>query len=178
MAHPAPALDYVTEAEFLELPESKERIELIDGAVVVAPAPTRWHQVVLLRLTARLQQWAEAQPAAAVFQSPCDIRFGPDRILQPDAAVFSQAPALRGAGPIQQVPDLCVEVLSINRRHDRFVKRVIYAEAGVPEYWIIDPTGKVERLTGPGLGDIELVTDTLSSPRLPGFQVALETLFG
>lgn len=177
MAPPGPALDYVTEVEFLALPESMERIELIDGEVVVAPAPTVWHQTVLARLSARLQLWAEG--AGAHFaQSPTDVRFGPDRILQPDAAVFLTPPSRRASGPIQQVPDLCVEVLSINRRHDRFVKRVIYAEAGVPEYWIIDPTGKVERLTGPGLSDIEVLTDTLSSPRLPGFQVALATLFG
>lgn len=174
-----PALYHVTEEEFLELPESTDRVELIDGEIYVAPSGTWRHQSLALDLAIHLRGWAATRdPRPAIGIAPCDVRFGPDRILQPDAAVFAQAPSLRDTGPIQQIPDLCVEVLSINRRHDRFVKRVIYAEAGVPEYWIVDPAGKVERLTGQGLSHIEVLTDTLSSPRLPGFQVALTALFG
>lgn len=62
-----------------------------------------------------------------------------------------------------------MEVLSSNRAHDRLAKRFAYAEAGVAELWTIEPTGSVERWTGPGLSQSEMLSERLVSPLLPGF---------
>jgi Uma2 family endonuclease len=78
--------------------------------------------------------------------------------------------------PVTQVPDLCVEVLSGNRAHDRVTKRYVYGEAGVPEYWIVDPAGVIERRTGPALTELELVQERLGTPLLPGFALDLARL--
>jgi Uma2 family endonuclease len=72
-------------------------------------------------------------------------------------------------GPVDRVPEVCIEVLSTNRVYDRVAKRALYAEAGVREYWLVDPAGVVERRSGPGLAVTDEVHDVLRSPVLPGF---------
>ncbi len=162
----------VTEEEFLALPESTERIELVDGEVIVSPSPSRRHQRVLLDLAAALHAWCRLHPPAAAGIAPQDIRFAPSRILQPDAFVVLGGVADDAEGPLDVVPDLVVEVLSARRSYDRITKRVIYAEAGVPEYWVVDvEAGRVE--VHHGLDPIRVVEDRLTSDRLPGFSLDL-----
>ena len=169
----------VSEEDFLALPESNQPIELVDGEVIVSPSPTFWHQEVLSRLVTQLRSWAAATPVSvSVAQAPLDVRFGTGRILQPDAMVFLPALPSDVTTPIDQVPKLCIEVLSSNRVYDRLTKRFIYAEAGVQEYWIVEPAGLVERRSGPGLGCVDEVRDVLRSELLPGFEGVLAELFG
>ena len=80
----ASARTLVSESEFLALPESHDKVELIDGEVIVSPSPTFWHQEVLRRLVHRLSRWADGRPDVTIGQSPLDVRFGRDRILQPE----------------------------------------------------------------------------------------------
>jgi Uma2 family endonuclease len=114
------ARSLVSEAEFLRLPESVDRIELIDGEVIVSPSPSYWHQEILGRILVALRGWAAGQPGPVVIgQSPLDVRFAPGRILQPDAfVILGHAIARDHEGPIDRVPDLCVEVLSTDRAYD------------------------------------------------------------
>jgi Uma2 family endonuclease len=169
----------VSEAEFLALPESNRPTELLDGEVIVAPSPSFWHQEVLTRLVQRLRQWASGtEQAFQVCQAPLDVRFGPDRILQPDAFVLPGALPRDHQGPITTIPLLCVEVLSAERVYDRITKRFVYAAAGVPEYWVVSPGELVEKWSGPGLDRYEQVTDRLRSSALPGLETGLSELFG
>ncbi len=166
------AVALVSESEFLSLPESMRPTELVDGELVMAPSPSFWPQEVLSRLVMALRTWAAGSKApATVVQAPMDVRFGPDRILQPDAMVFLEVLPRDVAAPLQRIPELCVEVLSSNRTYDRVTKRFLYAEAGVAEYWIVDPAGLVERRSGPGLARREEVADRLTSDLLPGFEI-------
>jgi Uma2 family endonuclease len=168
----------MSEAEFLRLPESMNKVELLDGEVVVAPSPTYRHQAILTRIVLALQVWAEKQKRpVTVCQSPLDVRFGAGRILQPDAFVLFGRVPLAHRGPINRIPRLCVEVLSDERVHDRVTKRLLYAAAGVQELWIVDPAGSVERWTGKGLARNELVKRRLTTPLLPGFALEPRRLF-
>jgi len=125
-----------------------------------------------------LRNWAASQPrSVTVGQAPMDIRFAPGRILQPDAFVILEPVELRHAGPIERVPELCIEVLSMNRVYDRVTKRAVYADAGVREYWVIEAARYVERWTGPRLTQREEVEGALTSPLLPGFELNVEELF-
>jgi Uma2 family endonuclease len=168
----------VSEAEFLRLPESSRPTELVDGEVIVAPSPTYWHQEVLMRLVSALRGWAakQAKPVT-VMQAPLDVRFGPGRILQPDAMVFLEALPRDIATPLDPIPALCIEVLSNDRAYDRITKRFIYAEAGVQEYWLVEPAGLIERRSGPGLMRAEELSERLTSPLLPGFDLVIAELF-
>jgi Uma2 family endonuclease len=112
-----------------------------------------------------------------VGQSPLDVRFAPGRILQPDAFVLFTRIPRKHAGPIDRIPELCVEVLSNDRVHDRVTKRLLYAAAGVLEYWVIEPAGLVERWTGKGLTRAVVVRRRLTTPLLPGFALDLRRVF-
>ena len=171
-----PAL--VSEADFLSLPETVDKVELIDGEVVVSPSPSVRHQLLLGEVYVALRAWASTAPTrASVFQCPLDVRFGEDRVLQPDALVILDTVAPDAAMPLERIPELCVEVLSGDRVYDRVTKRLIYAAAGVRELWIVEPSRVVERWTGEGLAAADEVTGLLSTPLLPGFELDVAAMF-
>jgi Uma2 family endonuclease len=168
----------ISEEDFLRLPESTAKIELVDGEVIVSPSPTYWHQEVLGRIVVALRAWATKRKGpVTIGQAPLDVRFAPGRILQPDAFVlFGRIPRSH-EGPIDRIPELCIEVLSSDRLHDRVTKRLLYAAAGVTEYWVVEPAGVVERWTGHGLDRAEEVRIRLKTPLLPGFSLDLRRVF-
>lgn len=167
----------VTEEEFLALPETLDKVELIDGEVFVAPSPTYGHQWIVRKILVALSVWADGRKEPfTVGQAPSDIRFAHGRILQPDVYVVHGHVPLDTQGPLDVIPFLCVEVLSKDRRHDRVTKRFVYAAAGVAEYWVVEQQGLVERWTGDDLDIAEEVTGVLTSKHLPGFSLDLATL--
>lgn len=170
----------MTEAEYLALPETTARMELIDGEVIVSPSPLTRHQVLVLRLGAGLEMWSRTQPVRPIVMvAPSDVRFAPRCILQPDLYVLDGTRALPQRGPVRQIPILCVEVLSRDKDYDRVTKRSIYADAGVREMWTVDAAGVVETWRGRGLDDHGPVEGgVLRSELLPGFELLLGELFG
>ena len=125
-----------------------------------------------------LSQWAAGHDAhVRLGQAPLDVRFRPGRILQPDAFVLFARVAEDHDGPIDAVLELCIEVLSRDRAYDRITKRLIYAEAGVREYWAVEQSGLVERWTGDRLDQSQEIVDELTSSLLPGFRLDLSVLF-
>ncbi|HVS16850.1 MAG TPA: Uma2 family endonuclease [Thermoanaerobaculia bacterium] len=176
MSIPSPAL--VSEEEFLALPETMDRLELVDGEVIVSPSPSPWHQELLSRIVYHLRAWQQSgsQPVF-IGLAPLDVRFATGRILQPDAFVCLEEISFDLEGPLNRIPELCVEVLSTNRAYDRLTKRLVYAASGVLELWLIEPSGSIERWSGQGLNEAEVLTKNLETPLLPGFELELEHLF-
>jgi Uma2 family endonuclease len=172
---------YVTEAEFLALPDTGERLELFDGEIIVSASVLPRHQLILGWLNDELRAWSRTRPERPeVLFAPLDIRFGVDRILQPDLMVFPSAIPLDAARPILTMPLLVAEILSpSNADYDRIGKRLAYAAAGVPAYLVVDPEHElVEVFTGPGLRAREVVRDRLRVDVLPGADVDLDVVFG
>ncbi len=175
MPGPRHASPLVTEEEFLELPESLDRVELLDGEVIVSPSPTDEHQRLLSEVLVELVLWARQHPPAEVRPAPLDIRFGAGRILQPDLALWLAGLPRPAPTPIDRRPDLVVEVVSGRRSYDRITKRSVYGDAGVPEYWIVDPARSlVEVVRSEATAEAE---QTLTSALLPGFALDLRRLF-
>lgn len=176
--NPAVPRPIVSEAEFRRLPESTTKVELLDGEVVVSPSPTYWHQEIVGRLIVALRLWAETQSRpVTVGHAPLDVRFAPGVILQPDVFVLFGRVSARQRGPLERIPELCIEVLSEDRVHDRVTKRLIYAAAGVKEYWVVEPAGLVERWTGKSFERAERSSARIVTPLLPGFELRLRQLF-
>jgi len=126
----------LTIADLESMPDDGHRYELIDGTLLVTPAPNTRHQRAVARLLATL-----VTPAAAdleVLPAPYDWVAGPSSLFQPDVLV-----ARRGdLGPkrLELAPLLVIEVLSPStRRIDLATKRMAYADAGVAGYWLVDP---------------------------------------
>ena len=115
------------------------RCELLYGRLYVTPSPTLRHQLVALFLWRHLESIAEAAGGFA-FSAPLDTALADHSVVQPDV-IYISATRLDVLGKrIEGAPDLVVEVLSPgSARHDRGGKLRLYAEAGVREYWIVDP---------------------------------------
>ncbi len=123
-----------TVAELDALPEDGKRYELIDGELLVTPCPDPRHQVRAFDLAKVLD--AACPPELLMIGGPVGVTVGTRRHLEPDLAVKPRA----GYRDDTVVPLLVVEVLSPSTwRTDVRRKRQVYAEIGVPSYWIVDP---------------------------------------
>lgn len=164
-----------TEEEFLALPETMDHVELIDGEVILSPSPLPVHQLVLAGLAYEFERWARAHRPATVGQSPLDVRFGPARILQPDLMIFRDRIDPRRL-PVTTLPALVVEVLSSQRSYDRMTKRLVYAEAGVPEYWLVDLDDRTVEIVL-GLETVEVTAGVAVSRAFTDLRVSLPEVF-
>jgi Uma2 family endonuclease len=121
------------------MPDDGKRYETVHGELLVTPAPRVWHQIVVQRLATALSQYLDRQSIGQVFASPADISWSPDTLVQPDVFVVDLAEARTLDWSRMQHLLLAVEVLSPSSiRADRFTKRRLYQEVGVPVYWVID----------------------------------------
>lgn len=167
-----------TESEYLALPETGRRVELLDGELVCEPSPSDGHQEAVGNIHGALHAWAHARvPVPSVRLGPLDVRFAPGRILQPDVCIFLDPLPRDAPMPLTRVPDLCIEVVSRHRTYDRVTKRMVYAEAGVREMWTVLPAWQlVERWTGARLDARAELRERIESALLPGFSMAVASL--
>lgn len=119
-----------------DLPDDGLQYELADGVLLVSPSPRPLHQIVAAELTAVLR--AACPPTLRVLFAPLDFRPSRTTSLQPDVLVVRREDA-KGE-QLTGTPLLVVEILSpATRAKDLVLKRSLYATAGVPSYWIVDP---------------------------------------
>lgn len=161
------------------------RYELLDGELVMAPAPSLRHQTIDTRLTALVHTFVNDRRLGHVFCPPCDVMLSSTDVVQPDLVFVSrerksillEGDAVRGA------PDLVVEILSPSTAaRYRTLKRILYARHGVAEYWLVDPDAGTVTVMAPGADGFEVAAvygrgQTLTSPTLPGFAVDLDEVF-
>lgn len=136
MALGLPSGALLTYEDLRDVPDDGRRYELLDGALLVTPAPGGRHQVVVGALYRLL--WAARPAGTTVLVSPIDFVPRPEMALQPDVVVVDQQEADQPR--LTRPPLLVVEVISPSSRTvDLGAKRYAYAEAGVAHYWVIDP---------------------------------------
>jgi Uma2 family endonuclease len=127
----AVAIDHAgpwTEADYHALPETRQRIELLDGSLLVTPAPSSDHQQIARRLANLLEA---AAPDELEVVEAVNVRVGPSKLLIPDLLVTRRP----GATAVYQPEDvlLVVEVVSPSTTTtDRMIKPQLYAAAGIP----------------------------------------------
>jgi Uma2 family endonuclease len=133
----------LTIADLETVPDDGHRYELVDGVLVVTPAPSSRHQWVVTRLLTRLA--ASCPDELMVFTAPFDVILDDATVLQPDLLV-ARRDALSERG-LPGPPLLAVEILSPSTRLiDLNLKRARYEAAGCPSYWTVDPD--VPSITG------------------------------
>lgn len=122
------------------LPEQLRRYELWNGELIIMPAPSIVHQMVVKRLFKRFIAFDPDEQLGEYLFAPADVILTESWVVQPDILFVSAA--RRHIIQFQRIhgaPDLVVEVLSPRTTHeDRHNKRRIYAAAGVREYWLVD----------------------------------------
>jgi len=134
------AVTYYTADLVRALPDDGRRYEVVHGELLVTPAPRAWHQEIVTRLLITLRGYLARQPAGHVLPSPADISWSDDTLVQPDVFVVPLDEARTLDWSQMKTLLLAIEVLSPSTtRADRFTKRRLYQEVGVPVYWIVDP---------------------------------------
>jgi Uma2 family endonuclease len=126
-----------TVADLEQLPDDGLQYELLDGVLLVSPAPMLQHQWVVKRLSFVLE--SGCPPELEVYFAPVDWQPDDRTSLQPDIVVVNTKDA-QNAKALIAAPVLAVEVLSpTTRRKDSVFKRSKYQDAGVTSYWMVDP---------------------------------------
>lgn len=126
--------------DYLQLEESLTPCQLINGELIMSPAPTPYHQLVSSNINELLRAEAKRTGGLSLY-SPLDLFIDRKTVLQPDLVYISvQKKEIVTNRGIEGVPDIVVEIISpSNIFTDRNQKKKIYQQIGVPEFWIVDP---------------------------------------
>lgn len=168
--------------DLAETPDDGNRYEIINGELIVSRSAFVDHQRIVGRLTLALSRFVNARQLGEVFISPLDVVLSPYNSVQPDLFFITRdrLPHLIGR-VITGAPDLAVEVLSErSRRIDLVRKKALYATAGVPEYWAVDPDHRAVTVFTLVNGLYEVVETRDGVARslvLPGLEVNIAELF-
>ena len=176
----------LTYDDLLAMPDDGLRHEIIDGVLYVSPSPSLPHQFTLGKLHQAIANYLDANPVGEAYLAPFDVVFTRHDVVEPDLLfVAVDRLGVLTERNVSGSPDLVVEILSPStRRVDLTLKRELFERQAVREYWVVDPlAGTVDawRRDGSRLVLRERLSrergDVLTSPLLPGFDVALVKLF-
>jgi Uma2 family endonuclease len=140
MGQPPPSSFAWTYSEYARFPDDGNRYEVIDGEVLVTPAPSPRHQRIAFLLGMKLEAYVAREQLGLILPE-IDLLFVTGQFLRPDLLfVPDHARAGLTDRGMELVPGLVVEVLSpTSAAIDRIKKPRRYADFGVPEYWVVDP---------------------------------------
>ena len=136
----APAVRLKTIEDFRCLPEGT-LCQLIEGELVMTPAPSTKHQMVVANLYFLIRNFVNKHNLGIVLFSPIDVYLDKENAYQPDIVFINQnrLDIIKEDG-IYGAPDLVIEVLSPSTAYyDLKIKFRVYENYGVKEYWIVDP---------------------------------------
>jgi hypothetical protein len=173
-----------------EAPEGT-RLALIDGEIVEWGANLNLrkcnHSATMAKLAHVLVDWVDRSPSViglvAGGEARCRLRVDPIVVVGLDMGFFEgerHVKSVRTAEFFDGPPQVAIDVLSGADTQNQIVERLrVFFDCGVPQVWIVDPDLRNVTVHRPS-GDATLFTarQTLSAePELPGFQVAVESLF-
>ena len=183
MATTQPVVKFTYE-DYLTTPED-ERYELLDGDLMMVPAPNLKHQRVQRNLGQKLNQFIEERDLGELFYAPCDVYLSDTNVVQPDLLFVSREREhlLSDGQKVQGAPDLVIEILSPSTEtKDRGLKHEVYGRHGVTEYWLVDPIAETVAIHRQR-GGVLVATNTfgrgqtLRSPLLAGLELHLDDIF-
>ena len=182
MTSPNPAIKFTYE-DYINTPDDK-RYELIDGELILAPAPRRDHQRVQVNLGSPIHHFVRQNGLGVLYFAPRDVVLSDTYIVQPDLMFISnERMHIDTEAEVWGGPDLVIEILSPSTAaRDRTLKRALYARHGVNEYWLVDAAARTIAVLLLGDQGFEPVAtygegDTLVSPTLPGFSILVDEVF-
>jgi Uma2 family endonuclease len=172
----------ITFEEFLDLSPDGEKADLLDGVIYVASPDNTIAADLNGWLYSLIYTFVEVIDLGKAYVSRVAFRIGPKRGPEPDIGfVPKELESMRTRGYIDGPPSLAVEIVSPDSvSRDYVQKRAIYEEAGVREYWIIDPDAKRATFLRLREGHFKTVTPArhiFHSQVLPGFFVDVRWLW-
>ncbi|MYC33085.1 MAG: Uma2 family endonuclease [Chloroflexi bacterium] len=178
----------LTVEEFMELDDTDDRrkMELDDGVLYIMPRPRIVHNYAQGEFFGYLRDYRRRQdgPGIEVYTDVIvALSLDRRRLYAPDVTIILPGnPCVVGERMVEGAPDIVIEVLSSDRNRDLVRKRQVYAEAGIPHYWLCDlrqDTLTLLELRDGGYLESATLTadDTLTTPLLPGFTIPLADIF-
>jgi Uma2 family endonuclease len=174
-----------TYADYLSW-EGPERYQLIYGEAFMMASPSVEHQAILVELSRQFSNWLRGKPCR-VFVAPLDVRLFPEEdnsdktVVQPDLLVVCGRDKL-AKGSVNGPPDIAVEIISpstSSKQH--LLKFNAYLDAGIREYWVIDPEEKRAQVhvyeNGHFISSAYKRDAVIQSTVLPDFSVGLKSLW-
>ena len=141
-------LDQITLKQYEELPED-QRAEVFEGIVYDMASPSQEHQTISMELSTLINTYIkERNGSCRVFHAPFDVKLSdkPLTIVQPDIMVICDKNKLDGKR-CNGAPDFVIEIVSPGNPADDYIRKLYYYKnAGVREYWIVDPRRKFCKL--------------------------------
>ena len=161
-----------------------KRYELIEGELYMVPAPGFYHQTISMNISHPLKEFVKENNLGTVLYAPFDVVLSETDVVQPDIIFVSKKRmVLMTEKNLRGAPDLAIEILSSStKERDKLVKKRLYMEYGVKEFWIVDPDKRavevmVLKETGFETFGIYFMEDKLISPLLKGFGLDLNEVF-
>jgi len=131
-----------SEEEYLAL-DTNHFVEFSHGCLEVLEMPTESHQDFALLLYELLRQFVKPRNSGKILLAPFRIQLWPGKYREPDVIFMLAENSRRRSEHYWIGADLVMEIISPNdRNRDVVTKRHEYAQAGIPEYWLIDPQSK------------------------------------
>ncbi len=174
----------LTVEDYWLTPLDGPRYQLVEGELIMAPAPNRFHQDISRNLEFILLKYLEKNPIGKLYDAPFDVVLNEINVFQPDILfVANEQKSIFTKQGIEGAPNLVVEILSdSSARLDKIRKKKIYADSGVPELWIIDPrTESIEIYFLQKDAERPVAThkvkDVFSSPTFPKIKIKAAEIF-
>jgi Uma2 family endonuclease len=170
----------MTGAQFDALPyEDGRRWDLVAGELIAASSPTPRHQEIVFRILLALRQYLGTNKGLAY--SDVEFALTDNDRLRPDVCVLL---GTKAAGldldrvPIAGAPDIAVEVISpTERASDSHEKVRSYLRSGTQEVWQVYPKSLTVQIHRQENSHLAECGDQIASDLLPGFQLAIRSLF-
>ncbi|MFQ5455419.1 MAG: Uma2 family endonuclease [Nitrospirota bacterium] len=173
-----------TYEDYICIPDTGKRYQLIEGELYMVPAPIPYHQIVSIRIASNLSDYIETNDLGMLLYAPCDIVLSEEDVVQPDIFFISRDRLnIITDKNINGAPDLVVEILSPSTsKIDRNLKKKLYLRHEVKEYWIVYPDEEIiEVLIIEGQeykrSGLFMKEDALVSPLLQGLKIDLKDIF-
>jgi Uma2 family endonuclease len=172
-----------TAAEYREMPDDGRRYQLVEGDLLMAPAPNTFHQIVQTNLLYLLRGYLLKHPLGTVLGAPCDVYLDDLNVFQPDVLYVTREHAARiHDDGIHGAPDLAIEILSPSSAALDRRKRALLAKAGTVEFWQIDPAlRQIQRFVFAenSAKPVALIDEPepFTSPLFPGLTLASADIF-
>jgi Uma2 family endonuclease len=175
-----------TEEAYLTLTDgTNRRIELNDGRLEFLPMPTEFHEALVQFLFLALYQFVDRLKLGKVYSNGIRVRVGEKKVRFPDVVFLHKDHFSARHNRTWDGADVVMEVVSeqpSDRQRDYDDKLREYADAKVPEYWIVDPTSQIVSVyvlaeNGYAVHGKFGLGQLASSKLLPGFEIDVASLF-
>jgi Uma2 family endonuclease len=160
-------------------------VEIVKGDLFLVPSPSVKHQRISKRLYEAFASYLKDKPVGELFYAPVDVILSETDVVIPDLFfVLKENDRIVQKENMRGTPDLVIEILSINQDRDKVVKKALYEQYKVKEYWVVDAeAGSIHVFTlDPrsqryGKGIIHSGATAVKSPLLDGFSIPLNSIF-